>query len=134
MNIKQASEATGLPSKTIRYYETVGLANPCRSDNGYRVYSDQDIHNLKFLSVARGLGFPIVDCRQLLGLYEDKHRSSSEVKDLAKSHLHQINQKISELNLMHDTLSQLINACRGDDRPDCPIIEKLSSNQSKAPS
>lgn len=129
MNIKQASEVTGLPTKTIRYYETIDLIKPRRSNNGYRVYDPSDLHSLKFLAVARGLGFPIVACRQLLGLYEDKNRASAEVKNVAKQHLQQIEQKMGELNLMKNTLNDLVNACRGDNRPECPIIEKLASNQ-----
>lgn len=126
MNIGQASEHSGLPVKTIRYYEDIGLVNAERSDNGYRQFNDVDIHKLRFVQRARGLGFSVEDCRALLTLYEDKHRTSAEVKAIAENHLQAIECKISELQNLRGVLSHLIDHCAGDDRPDCPIIDDLA--------
>ncbi|MBL4916087.1 MerR family DNA-binding protein [Szabonella alba] len=126
MNIKQAGEAAGLPAKTIRYYEEVGLIRPLRGANGYRHFRESDVHKLGFLGRARALGFTIEDCRLLLSLYEDKTRASSEVKAIASRHLAQISHKIAELRAMEATLSHLVSCCAGDARPDCPILGDLA--------
>ncbi|WP_171235655.1 Cu(I)-responsive transcriptional regulator [Ruegeria sp. HKCCA6837] len=125
MNIGDVSARTGLPAKTIRYYEDIDLIKPLRDDNGYRRFRDQDVHKLNFLGRARALGFTIEDCRTLLALYEDETRASGDVKRVARDHLAQIKAKIADLNAMRDTLSHLIDACAGDDRPDCPILKDL---------
>lgn len=125
MNISQAAEATGLPAKTIRYYEDIGLVAPLRDPNGYRAFRETDIHNLTFLARARALGFSVEDCRTLLGLWDDKDRASADVRRLAKDHLSQIEQKIADLQAMRDTLATLVVACAGDDRPECPILRDL---------
>lgn len=122
LTIKQVASKSGLPPKTIRYYEEIGLVHPLRSENGYRVFRDTDLHKLTFLSRARSLGFSIEDCRRLLALYEDKARASSDVKALAHAHLAQIAAKIAELQAMQATLGELVAACAGDARPDCPIL------------
>lgn len=126
MNIGEVSQRSGLPPKTIRYYEDIGLVRPLRSENGYRAFRDSDIHKLAFLGRARTLGFSIEDCRTLLGLYEDETRESAQVKAVAKEHLGAIDQKIAQLEAMRETLSHLVEACHGDDRPDCPILADLS--------
>ncbi|SDM73634.1 Cu(I)-responsive transcriptional regulator [Maricaulis salignorans] len=126
MNIKHAAARTGLPAKTIRYYESIGLLSPLRAGNGYRDYRDADLHKLGFLARARALGFSIEDCRHLLSLDSDASRSSSEVKALAQQHIRQIGDKISELKAMRATLQNLASACQGNDRPDCPIMDELS--------
>ena len=125
MNIGDAAEASGLPQKTIRYYEDIGLITPDRNDNGYRSFSEAHLHKLKFLGRARALGFSIGDCRALLALYEDTSRASGEVKDIAERHLAEIDEKIADLRSMRDTLSHLIKTCSGDNRPDCPILNDL---------
>ena len=127
MNIKDAAERSGLPAKTIRYYEEIGLVRPLRGPNGYRRFRDSDLHKLGFLGRARSLGFSIEDCRTLLALWEDRGRASADVKQLAEGHLHRIEAKIAELQAMHATLSDLVTACAGDDRPDCPILAGLSA-------
>jgi len=126
MNIGLAAEQTGLGAKTLRYYEEIGLVAPARADNGYRDYSGDQVNELRFLARARSLGFSINECRALLSLYQDKSRASADVKSLAQDHLGQINAKIAELRAMHATLSHLIEACHGDDRPDCPILNELA--------
>jgi len=130
MNIGEVSKRAELPAKTIRYYEEIGLITPPRDANGYRAFRETDVHKLAFLARARALGFPIEDCRALLELYEDDQRSSSEVKRIAKGHLDQIETKIADLREMRDTLAHLVNACAGDDRPDCPILRSLAHDDS----
>ncbi len=126
MNISQAAKLVGLPAKTIRYYEEIGLVISHRASNGYRVYDDRDLHMLTFLARARSLGFTIDQCRSLLALYKDPNRASSNVKKFAERHVEEIEHKIVELNGMRDTLSTLIEACHGDDLPNCPIITELA--------
>ncbi|MEL6518016.1 MAG: Cu(I)-responsive transcriptional regulator [Pseudomonadota bacterium] len=127
MNIGEVAERSGLPPKTIRYYEDIGLIKPLRDANGYRAFRESDLHKLAFLGRARALGFRIEDCRTLLQLYEDDSRTSAEVKRIAQDHLDQIEQKIADLSEMRQTLSDLVTSCAGDDRPDCPILESLST-------
>lgn len=126
MNIKDASAASGLPAKTIRYYEEIDLIRPARGANGYRDFSAQDGHKLAFLGRARALGFSIAECRVLLALYEDAGRSSSEVKAVATTHLAEIDAKIEALSEMRATLAHLVENCAGDARPDCPILASLA--------
>jgi Cu(I)-responsive transcriptional regulator len=128
MHIGQASEASGLPAKTIRYYEEIGLVSSDRRGNNYRDYSDTALHNLRFLARARALGFSIEECRQLLSLYADKSRASADVRQLASTHIGEIDAKIAELKAMRHTLSRLVEACHGDRRPDCPILEDLAGH------
>lgn len=127
MNIGDVSARSGLPVKTIRYYEEIGLIKPMRGANGYRAFGEKDLHKLAFLGRTRALGFSIEDCRALLALYEDQTRASADVKRIANEHLAQIESKIVDLMAMRDTLSHLIHECAGDHRPDCPILEDLGS-------
>jgi MerR family transcriptional regulator, copper efflux regulator len=127
MNIGDVSRLSGLPAKTIRYYEDIGLVAPQRSNNGYRSFRDSDLHKLTFMGRARSLGFTIEDCRNLLALYDDRERASSDVKVIAREHLGRIDQKLKELQEMHETLTHLVDECAGDHRPDCPILAGLSA-------
>ncbi len=129
MNIGDAARKSGLPTKTIRYYEDRKLIAPTRRENGYRDYSIQDVHKLAFLHRARSLGFPLETCRQLLSLYEDQGRASADVKQLANGHLREIDSKIAEMKDLRDTLHALVKACHGDQRPDCPILNGLSGTE-----
>ena len=126
MNIGNVAEKSGLPAKTIRYYEDIGLVRPSRGPNGYREFSDQDAHKLTFLGRSRSLGFSIEDCRTLLSLYEDRARASADVKTVAAEHLARIEQKIDELQALKATLEILVTRCHGDNRPDCPILDDLA--------
>ena len=128
MNIGSASRKSGLPAKTIRYYEEIGLLTADRRLNGYRDYSDGDIRRLHFLHRARDLGFSIEECRQLLSLYDDDQRESSEVKALAEAKLQDIERRIAELTSLKKALHHLVAHCHGDDRPECPIIEGLAGH------
>ena len=126
MNIGIAAERSGLPAKTIRYYEEIGLLKPDRTDNGYRDYSSADLHRLRFLQRSRSLGFSVEECRQLLSLYNDQDRESADVKAIAQAKLAEIACKLAELAGLRDMLRHLVANCHGDDRPDCPIIDGLS--------
>ena len=106
MNIGEASDQSGLPTKTIRYYEEIGIVRPARAGNGYRDYSDNDVHQLAFVQRARSLGFTIEECKLLLSLYGDNRRASADVKALATNKIEQIDRKIKELKSLKTTLSQ----------------------------
>lgn len=131
MNVRDASSTTGLPSKTIRYYDDIGLVVADRRSNGYRDYDDRAVQKLAFLKRARQLGFSLDDCRQLLSLYEDTARASADVKALAEAHLAEVDVRLSELQHLRDTLAHLVHSCRGDHRPDCPILADLGGAKEK---
>ncbi|UOA17135.1 Cu(I)-responsive transcriptional regulator [Sulfitobacter dubius] len=131
MNIGDVADLSGLPAKTIRYYEDIGLVEPLRSANGYRSFRQSDVHKLAFLGRARALGFTIEDCPSLLKLYADTDRASAEVKQIAEEHLDRIDRKIAELTEMRATLSHLVDACAGDHRPNCPILADLAMEEDK---
>ena len=126
MNIGSVADKSGLPAKTIRYYEDIGLLKPDRADNGYRDYSAGDLHRLRFLQRSRGLGFSVEECRQLLSLYNDRERESADVKAIARTKLAEIDRKLEELAGLRDMLRHLVDHCHGDHRPDCPIIDGLA--------
>lgn len=127
MNIGQASTRSGVPAKTIRYYEDIGLIPPAdRTEGNYRDYDDSSVRVLQFLKRARSFGFTIEDCRELLSLYLDRGRSSADVKAMAQRRVDEINRKIVELQALRDTLGSLVERCHGDDRPDCPILDDLA--------
>lgn len=133
MNISEVGTRAGLPAKTIRYYEEIGLIRPERGENGYRRFRETDLHKLAFIGRARGLGFSIEDCRALLALYEDKERASADVKELAERHLARIAAKLEELRAMQEVLAELVRSCAGDGRPDCPILSGLAERGCRAP-
>lgn len=128
MNIGTAAEKSGLPPKTIRYYEEIGLLKADRAENGYRDYSMPDVHRLRFLKRSRSLGFSVEECRQLLSLYGDKERESADVKAIAQTKLAEIDRKIAELASLRGLLSHLVHNCHGDERTDCPIIDGLAGS------
>ncbi len=130
MNIGAVSHRSGLPAKTIRYSEDIGLIAPDRRENGYRDYSREDVDRLCFLQRSRSLGFSVEECRQLLSLYGDRKRESGDVKAMASAKLGAIDRKIAELRGLRDMLSHLVENCHGDHRPECPIIEGLSGRTS----
>jgi MerR family gold-responsive transcriptional activator of gol and ges genes len=128
MNIGQAAKASGVSAKMIRYYEQSGLIPPAdRRASGYRDYSASDVHNLRFIRRARDLGFSVAEIGELLGLWRDQSRQSSEVRKLALAHIETLEKKIVALQDMARTLGALVACCHGDDRPDCPIIDSLQS-------
>ena len=126
MNISAVSKITGLPVKTVRYYSDIGLVEASsRSDAGYRIYNDMAVRKLMFIRRSRSFGFTIEECRELLSLYQDQGRSSAQVKLIASKRLAEIEVKQLELQSLHEELANLVTACRGDHRPDCPIIDYL---------
>jgi MerR family copper efflux transcriptional regulator len=127
MHIGAVAERSGVAAKTIRYYESIGLIDSAdRTASGYRVYDIRDVETLRFIQRARGLGFAVKDVANLLALWRDRNRASSQVKALAASHVAEIDRKIAELQGMRDTLVDLVDRCHGDDRPDCPILADLA--------
>lgn len=128
MNIGKISKLSGISTKTIRYYEDIGLMAPApRKANGYRDYCDNDVSTLQFICRARNLGFSLKDTESLITLWQDHHRTSADVKALAQNHIREIELRIEELCEVRDTLIDLTNKCHGDDRPDCPILQGLAS-------
>ena len=126
MNIREAERLTGIASKTLRYYEDIGLVAPQRKQNGYRDYSHDEVERLRFLRRARDLGFSIEDCRSLLALWVDTGRTSVDVKSIAAQHLLSVEAKLRELNGLHQTLTRLVTACDGSESPECPILRDLA--------
>ncbi|MFC0208807.1 Cu(I)-responsive transcriptional regulator [Chelativorans intermedius] len=134
MNIGQAAQASGIPAKTIRYYEETGLIPAAgRTEAGYRVYTNKDVNTLRFIHRARQLGFSIEDIRRLLGLWQDDSRTSMEVKALARAHIGVLDEKLAKLKAMKRTLKHLIDHCEGDERPDCPILDDLAGEDTELP-
>lgn len=130
MNIGQAAAASGVSAKMIRYYESIGLVREtARTDSGYRIYGENDLHTLRFIKRARNLGFALEQISDLLSLWQDTGRASADVKSIALTHVEGLNQRIVELTEMRDTLASLAKSCHGDDRPDCPILQTLGSAQ-----
>lgn len=132
MQIKAASQASGLPAKTIRYYESLGLLASRRAANGYRFYSDKDVEQMRFLHRARSLGFSLDECRDLLDLYRDPSRASSEVRQIAERHLVEVDAKIEQLNQLKYTLGQLVRQCPGNDSPECAILDTLAKGEERS--
>ncbi|WP_026616072.1 Cu(I)-responsive transcriptional regulator [Ensifer aridi] len=129
MNIGQASKASGISSKMIRYYEQIGLIRPAlRTASSYRVYSDNDIHTLRFVRRARDLGFSVDQIKDLLTLWRDRSRTSADVKAVALEHIAELERKIAAIQEMAETLKHLASHCHGDDRPECPIIEEIAGS------
>jgi len=134
MNIGQASAASGVTAKMIRYYEAIGLIPaPDRRASGYRDYSASDVNRLGFLRRARDLGFSMDEIRELLRLWSDKSRSSREVKDIALRHIADLDRRARHLTEMADALRHLAGACIGNDRPECPIINDLEGSATAKP-
>jgi MerR family transcriptional regulator, copper efflux regulator len=134
MNIGEASKASGVSTKMIRYYESIGLIKaPLRTGSGYRVYSESEIHALRFISQARDLGFSVDQMSNLLALWRDRSRASADVKGIALEHIRLLDEKAKALQAMSDTLRHLANNCHGDGRPDCPIIEGFASAAAPEP-
>lgn len=128
MNIGQASKASGVSQRMIRHYEAIGLTpKAARRDSGYRDYDERDVHTLRFIARARDLGFPIEEIGKLLTLWQDRGRSSAEVKALAVARIEELERKERELKEMRRTLEHLARNCHGDERPDCPIIDSLAT-------
>ncbi|MFA5521947.1 MAG: Cu(I)-responsive transcriptional regulator [Castellaniella sp.] len=135
MNIGEAATASGVSARMIRHYEKIGLIPPAgRTDAGYRLYTQPDIHRLRFIRRARDLGFSITEIETLLGLWNDKSRRSSDVKRLAQEHIDQLELRIESMLQMTQALKILVRSCAGDERPDCPILHSLEQAGEKSAS
>lgn len=133
MNIGTVAEKAGVPPKTIRYYEDIGLIRKAeRLPNGYRAYSARDMRELNFIKRARELGFSVEDVRDLLDLWRNRRRTSAAVKALVTRHLEVLDHKIAELESMRRSLAHLDERCRGDERPECPILDDLGRAQPRS--
>ena len=129
MNIGKVAKLSNLTIKAVRYYDNVGLVKPIQSiSTGYRDYTKEEVAKLKFIGKARKFDFSINECKELLSLYEDKNRTSKEVKKITLEKIYQIDIKLKDLNDLRKELSFLASNCHGDNRPNCPIIEELSKN------
>jgi len=129
MNICAAAAASGVTAKMIRHYEAIGLLRPAqRRPNDYRDYGERDIHELRFIKRARRLGFSMDEIGALLMLWRDRARPSREVRRIAEAHVSDLETRIAEMQTMAKTLRQLVRACHGDDRPDCPILDDLAQD------
>ncbi|MCL5778450.1 Cu(I)-responsive transcriptional regulator [Limibaculum sp. FT325] len=130
MRIGDAARASGLPVKTVRYYADIGLVAPSgRGGNGYRDYSASDVRRLGFVRRARAFGFSIDECRELLGLYADRGRASADVKRIAEVRIVELDRQMAELAELKSDLAHLAEACAGDGRPDCPILNGLAGER-----
>ena len=132
MNIGTAAEASGLPTKTVRYYADIGLVAPQgRANNGYRAYGPGEIQRLQFVRRARAFGFSVEECRELLGLYTDRNRASADVKQLTLQRIERLEAQMRELKALRDDLHRLADACKGDGAPDCPILNGLAGTEAR---
>jgi MerR family copper efflux transcriptional regulator len=130
MKISEASSRSGVTAKMIRYYESIGLFAPTpRRENTYRDFDERDVHDLRFIKRARGLGFSIEEIQRLLALWRDRDRPSREVKAIAARHIEDLETRIAEMQAMVATLAHLSRHCQGDNRPDCPILDELGRVQ-----
>jgi MerR family transcriptional regulator, copper efflux regulator len=132
-NIGQAADASGVSAKMIRHYESLGLIPKAeRTVSNYRVYSQKDLHVLRFIKRARSLGFSMKEIAVLVGLWQNTRRSSAQVKKLALAHVADLDEKIREMQAMRSALSELATHCHGDSRPDCPILDDLAATHAPA--
>lgn len=128
LTIGDAARASGVSAKMIRHYEKIGLIQkPNRTYSGYRTYSEKEIHIFRFIKQSRNLGFSMKQTAELLGLWQDRKRPSGKVKKLALNHIHELDERIREMQAMKATLEHLAEYCRGDERADCPILDGLAS-------
>jgi Cu(I)-responsive transcriptional regulator len=133
MTIGDAAKSSGVSAKMIRHYESIGLLPKAqRTEAGYRLYDDNDVHTLRFIQRARSLGFPLETIRTLLALWRNRRRSSGQVKELALRHVADLERKIAEMQSMARTLKHLAHNCHGDDRPECPILDDLAFSNQKS--
>ena len=126
-NIGEAARRSGVSARMVRHYESLGLLPAvARTDAGYRQYTEADIHSLRFVKRARELGFSMTEIAELVGLWHNRRRASSQVKRIAEQHLVELEQRIAAMQAMRATLAHLVHCCHGDARPDCPILEDLA--------
>jgi Cu(I)-responsive transcriptional regulator len=128
MNIGEAAKKSGLSVKTVRYYDEINLIKPIKNKaTNYRHYTTADLAKLQFIGKARRFNFIIKECKELLSLYENQNRSSKEVRNLTLTKIAEIDVKLTELENLREQLSHLVNCCKGNERPECPIIDELAT-------
>ncbi len=126
--IGEAARRAGVSARMVRHYESLGLLPPVgRTDSGYRQYTEADVHALRFIGRARGLGFSMEEIRELMGLWQNQARASSQVKRIAQAHIDDLAERIAAMQAMQRTLQSLVQCCHGDQRPECPILDDLAS-------
>ena len=127
-NIGEAARRSNVSAKMVRHYESLGLLPSVhRTEAGYRQYGDSEVHTLRFIRRARDLGFSMDEIAQLLKLWQNRRRSSAEVRRIASRHIEDLSRKLAEMEAMRRTLQHLVHCCHGDDRPDCPILDELAA-------
>ena len=128
MNIGEAARKSGLSVKTVRYYDEINLIKPIKNKaTNYRHYTTADLAKLQFIGKACRFNFSIKECKELLSLYENQNRSSKEVRNLTLTKIAEIDVKLNELENLREQLSHLVNCCKGNERPECPIIDELAT-------
>jgi len=128
-NIGEAAARSGVSAKMIRHYESLGmLPKVARTEAGYRLYAEREVHTLRFIRRARDLGFSIAEISELLKLWQNRRRASGDVKRIALAHIADLERRLAEMQAMKQALAQLIGCCHGDDRPDCPILDDLAAS------
>jgi MerR family copper efflux transcriptional regulator len=133
-NIGEAAGKAGVSAKMVRHYESLGLLpKVVRTDAGYRRYSDNEVHTLRFIKRSRDLGFSMAEIADLLKLWQDRRRTSASVKKVASAHLEELDRKIKEMQSMRDALDHLVHCCRGNERPECPILNELDGSAPPLP-
>lgn len=127
-NIGEAAKRSGVSAKMVRHYESLGLLPAVhRTDSGYRQYGEREVHTLRFIRRARDLGFSMAEIAELVKLWQNRRRSSGDVRRIASRHVQELERKMAEMEAMRRTLQHLIHCCHGDERPDCPILEELET-------
>jgi Cu(I)-responsive transcriptional regulator len=133
LNIGEAARQSGVSPKMLRHYEALGLLGTVsRTDSGYRQYGSNDVHTLRFIRRSRELGFSMAEIGELVGLWQNRRRTSASVRRIAEKHAAELAQKIEAMQAMQRTLAHLVHCCHGDDRPDCPILDDLAGETRKA--
>lgn len=129
VSISKAAQASGVSSKMVRHYESLGLLGQVgRTDSGYRQYTSADVHTLRFIKRARSLGFSMAEIAELVSLWRDRQRASAHVKHIAQRHVDELQARIEAMQAMRRTLQSLLQNCHGDERPDCPILDDLANH------
>ena len=127
-----AARRAGISARMVRHYESLGLiSGVARTDSGYRQYTEADVHALHFIRRSRDLGFSMEEIAELLGLWHDRSRASSQVKRIAQQHIDDLSERIAQMQAMQRSLQTLVSCCKGNDRPDCPILDDLASGQAE---
>ncbi|MFY3384320.1 Cu(I)-responsive transcriptional regulator [Paracidovorax sp. MALMAid1276] len=134
VSIGVAARRAGISARMVRHYESLGLlSGVARTDSGYRQYTEADVHALHFIRRSRDLGFSMDEIAELLGLWHDRRRASSQVKRIAQQHIDDLSERIAQMQAMQRSLQTLVACCQGNDRPDCPILDDLAAGHAEHP-